>query len=43
MAAVDTRQLGQWRREVIDKRDIIAFSRELGLASNVVEKDYILG
>lgn len=43
MAAVDTRQLGQWRPEVIDKRDIIAFSRELGLASNVVEKDYILG
>lgn len=28
---------------MIDKRDIIAFSRELGLASNVVEKDYILG
>ncbi|HJX09065.1 MAG TPA: hypothetical protein VJ733_01025 [Candidatus Binatia bacterium] len=28
---------------MIDKQEVIAFSRELGLAPNVVEKDYILG
>lgn len=28
---------------MIDKQEIIAFSREIGLAPNVVEKDYILG
>jgi predicted nucleotidyltransferase component of viral defense system len=28
---------------VIDKQEVIAFSREIGLTSNVVEKDYILG
>jgi len=28
---------------VIDKREIMNFSRELGLAPNVIEKDYILG
>jgi hypothetical protein len=28
---------------VIDKQEVIAFSREIGLAPNVVEKDYILG
>jgi predicted nucleotidyltransferase component of viral defense system len=28
---------------VIDKREVLDFSRELGLAPNVVEKDYVLG
>ena len=28
---------------MIDKREVLDFSRELGLAPNVVEKDYVLG
>jgi len=28
---------------VIDKRELLEFSRQLGLAPNVVEKDYVLG
>jgi predicted nucleotidyltransferase component of viral defense system len=28
---------------VIDKREVLEFSKELGLAPNVVEKDYVLG
>ncbi len=28
---------------MIDKSEIMAFSRELGLRANVVEKDYVLG
>jgi predicted nucleotidyltransferase component of viral defense system len=43
MAFVGPEQLGDGRSEVIDKREIINFSRELSLAPNVVEKDYVLG
>jgi hypothetical protein len=28
---------------VIDRQEILEFSRELGLASDIVEKDYVLG
>ncbi|MEK6697505.1 MAG: hypothetical protein AABZ10_00530 [Nitrospirota bacterium] len=28
---------------MIDRREIMDFSREFGLAPNVVEKDYVLG
>ena len=43
MAFVGPEQLGHRRTEVIDKREIMNFSRELSLAPNVIEKDYILG
>src|SRR5437870_9798098 len=43
MAIVDPEQLGHRRTEVIDKREIMNLSGELGLAPNVVEKDYVLG
>ncbi len=43
MAAVGTKELGRRGDEVIDKREVMEFSREFGLAPNVVEKDYALG
>ena len=35
--------IGKDGRTLIDKSEIMDFSREFGLAANVVEKDYVLG
>lgn len=35
--------IGKGGRELIDRSEILDFSREFGLAANVVEKDYVLG
>jgi predicted nucleotidyltransferase component of viral defense system len=43
MAAVGTRELDPRGDEVIGKPEVMEFSREFGLAPNVVEKDYVLG
>jgi len=40
---IGTPKPGPERIELIDQQKIIEFSREVGLAANVVEKDYVIG
>ena len=37
------RKVGQRRVDVIDRQEIMDFSREFGLTANIIEKDYVLG
>lgn len=42
MASLDSSRL-EYKPGMIDKRDIIEAAARLGLLTNVVEKDYVLG
>ncbi|MFH1076986.1 MAG: nucleotidyl transferase AbiEii/AbiGii toxin family protein [Pseudomonadota bacterium] len=40
---MDTGKLGTRRTDLINRQEIMDFSREFGLTANVIEKDYVLG